>query len=179
MFFQTTELNGLYLIKPKIFKDVRGSFIKTFHLDTFKEYGVREQFTESYYSVSKKNVLRGMHFQIPPHEHTKLVYATSGAALDIVLDLRKNMPTYGHHLKFSLTAENGYILLIPKGCAHGFLALEDRTCMTYMQTTIYAQNSDCGIRYDSFGADWGKEEFIISDRDRSFPSLKEFMSPFR
>lgn len=178
MEFNKTDIEGLYLIKPRILEDERGKFIKTFHLDTLKEHGLKGDFKEGYYSTSQKDVLRGMHFQTPPHEHEKLVYVPSGAILDVVLDIRKNSPTYGKCVSQNLNADNGYIFYIPKGCAHGFLSLEDNTNVTYMQTTMYAPNNDGGINCHSFGFDWGIKNPIVSDRDLSFDAFSDFSTPF-
>jgi len=138
MEFIKTDIEGLYLIKPRVLGDSRGKFVKTFHADTFKEHELKYNFQESYYSSSQKDVLRGMHFQTPPYDHEKLVYVTNGSILDVVVDIRKNSVTYGKNVSQKLTAENGYIFYIPRGCAHGFLSLEDDTNVTYMQTSMYA-----------------------------------------
>jgi len=178
MEFITTEIDGLYLIKPNKFEDNRGSFIKTFHLDTLKKNGLKGDFKEGFYSTSAKNVLRGMHFQTPPHDHEKLVYVPNGSILDVVLDIRKNSPTYGKHVSQHLSSENGYIFYVPKGCAHGFLSLEDHTNVTYMQTTMYADGHDGGLNYDSFGFDWGIDAPIMSDKDKDLISFSDFTTPF-
>lgn len=178
MEFIKTEIEGLFLIKPRIFEDDRGKFVKTFHLDTLKEHGLKGDFKEGYYSNSKKDVLRGMHFQTPPEDHEKLVYVPKGSILDVVLDIRKDSPTYGKHVSQNLNDKNGYIFYIPKGCAHGFLSLEDDTNVTYMQTTMYAPNNDGGINCHSFGFDWGIENAIVSERDLSFDHFSEFETPF-
>jgi dTDP-4-dehydrorhamnose 3,5-epimerase len=179
MEFIETKIEGLYLIKPNILGDARGKFIKTFHLDTFKEKGLSGDFQESFYSTSQKNVLRGMHFQTPPYDHEKLVYVPCGSILDVVLDLRKNSPTYGKSVSQHLNSENGHLFYIPKGCAHGFLSLEDNTYVTYMQTSMYAPNNDEGVHYASFGFDWGVANPIVSERDQAFVSLADFDTPFQ
>lgn len=178
MEFVKTEIEGLYLIKPRIFEDDRGKFIKTFHLNTLNDHGLKGDFKESYYSISQKNVLRGMHFQTPPEDHEKLIYVPRGSILDVVLDIRRKSPTYGKYVSQHLNAENGYIFYIPKGCAHGFLSLEDNTNVTYMQTGMYAPNNDGGINCHSFGFDWGIETPIVSDRDLSFDNFSDFNTPF-
>ena len=178
MEFMQTKIEGLYLIKPKIFEDSRGKFVKTFHAETFEAHGLKYNFKESYYSTSQKNVLRGMHFQTPPEDHEKMVYVSRGAILDVVVDIRKSSPTYGEHISQKLTEDNGYIFYIPKGCAHGFLSLEDNTNVTYMQTSMYAPNNDGGIHPHSLGFDWGVDDIIVSDRDLTFPNLSEFSTPF-
>lgn len=178
MEFIEMEISGLYLIKPKVFGDDRGKFVKTFHFDTFKKYGLKDNFVESYYSISKKNVLRGMHFQTPPYDHEKLVYVPYGSIIDVIVDIRKNSPTYGKFVTQKLSAENGNIFYIPKGCAHGFLSLEDNTNVTYMQTTMHAPNNDGGINYNSFNFNWNADDAVVSDRDKSLPNLSDFNSPF-
>ncbi len=119
-----------------------------------------------------------MHFQTPPHEHIKLVYVPHGRILDVVLDIRKESSTYGKYFSTELSSENGKVLIIPKGFAHGFKSLEDNTNVTYMQTTCYAPNNDNGIKYDSFDFDWDCDEAKISDRDLSFKTLNTFHTPF-
>jgi dTDP-4-dehydrorhamnose 3,5-epimerase len=173
-----TELDGVLIIEPQVFKDERGEFVKIFHKDTFAENGMASDFAESFFSVSQKNVIRGMHFQIPPEDHAKLVYATAGKILDVVLDIRKGSPAYGKFISVELSGENHKMVYIPSGFAHGFLSLADDSCMTYLQSTMHAKECDAGIRLDSFGMDWGVSKPIISQRDRNFPELADFNSPF-
>ena len=173
-----TKIQGLKILEPKVFEDSRGKFIKTFTYDFFKDNSVDIDIKETYYSVSHKDVIRGMHFQTPPYEHIKLVYVPCGSIVDVVLDIRKNSPTYGQYFNIELSAINGNVLIIPKGLAHGFKSLEDNTHVTYMQTTCYAPNNDGGTRYDSFGFDWECENPKLSNRDKEFPRLDEFKTPF-
>lgn len=178
MEFHTTPLKGLYILEPKIFEDSRGRFIKTFNDEFFQANGLEISIKETYYSISAKNVIRGMHFQIPPYDHTKLVYVPFGSILDVVLDIRKNSPTFGKFFSIELSADNGKIIVIPQGFAHGFKALEDNTNVTYMQTTCYAPEHDYGIHYDSFGFNWDTNKPELSYRDSSFPLFQQFDSPF-
>lgn len=173
-----TTIDGLKIFEPRIFEDERGKFIKTFTNDFFNDNGLDINIKETYYSISEKNVIRGMHFQTPPYEHIKLVYVPYGSILDVVLDLRKDSPTYGKYFNIELSSENGKTLIIPKGLAHGFKSLEDNTNVTYMQTTCYTPNNDGGIKYNSFGFDWNCKSPKISDRDLTFPNLNNFMTPF-
>lgn len=173
-----TDIDGLLLLEPNIFKDSRGKFIKTFTDDFFKENNLDISIKEIYYSISNKDVIRGMHFQIPPYDHIKLVYVPYGSIIDVVLDLREGSATYGKYFSIELSSNNGKVLIIPKGLAHGFKSLEDNTNVTYMQTTCYAPNNDGGVRYDSFGFGWNCKSPKISDRDKTFSSLKEFKTPF-
>lgn len=178
MQFVQTAIEGLLIMEPRIFEDVRGRFIKTFHKETFAAEKLESEFVESYYSISQKGVIRGMHFQTPPHHHAKLVYVPQGRVTDVVLDIRKNSPTYGRSVAVELSAENGKALYIPKGLAHGFRSHEDGTNVTYLQTSMYAPNNDAGIRYDSFGFDWGDGEPVMSERDLAFDGFESFDSPF-
>ena len=119
-----------------------------------------------------------MHFQIPPHEHHKLVFVNQGSIVDVVLDIRKNSPTYGKHFSCVLNADNGIALYIPKGMAHGFLAQEDNTIVNYMQTSLYSKECDKGIHYNSFGFNWKTTEPIVSERDLTFETFQNFKTPF-
>lgn len=173
-----SKLVGCYEIQPKIFKDDRGVFIKTFHEDIFKQFGLRTDFAEEYYSVSKKNVLRGLHFQTPPMEHTKLVYCTQGSVIDAVVDLRKGSATYGEFAIFQMSAEKANMVYIPEGFAHGFSVLSDSATMLYKVTSVYLQGNDEGIRWNSVQIPWKNDHPIMSDRDKMFPALKDFDTPF-
>jgi dTDP-4-dehydrorhamnose 3,5-epimerase len=174
-----TNLKGLFIIEPDAFSDARGAFTKTFHKATFAEAGMETSFDESFYSLSKKGVIRGMHFQIPPEDHAKLVYVPAGEILDVAVDLRRDSPTYGQRESAILSAENHKMIYIPKGFAHGFLALRDDSCTVYLQSTMRSAEHESGIRYDSFGMDWGVSDPITSDRDQKFPALPEFKTPFK
>ena len=178
MKFIQTLIPGAYLIHPKFFKDKRGVFIKTFHIDTFKEQNIECDFKESFYSYSKKNVIRGMHFQNPPHDHAKLVYVSQGAVLDVLVDLRKGSPAYGKFFSAELSSENHQLIYIPQGCAHGYLSTKDNSCVIYMHTTVHVPGADTGIHFESFGFNWGVENPILSDRDKSFKHLSDYESPF-
>lgn len=169
---------GVFVIEPTPFIDNRGFFVKTFNEDLFKSFGLETDFKESFFSVSNKNVIRGMHFHLPPKSHSKLVYVTNGKVLDVVVDLRKNSRTYGQYISAELSADNHQMLYIPKGCGHGFISLEDNTCTIYLQTGVYSQEFDSGIHFDSFGFTWPCKKPIISKRDNEMVLLKNFVSPF-
>ncbi len=171
MKFVSTEIDGVYIIENFNAKDSRGSFTKTFNAEMFKEAKLCVGFKESYYSISNKDVIRGMHFQLPPFEHEKLVYVAKGEVLDVVLDLRKDSKTFGKYISVNLSGDNCRSLYIPKGLAHGFRSLKDDTIMVYNVSTVYNAEYDSGILYNSFGFDWGIITPIISERDKS---LKEF-----
>ena len=173
-----TDFEGLLILQTVNFQDNRGGFQKLFNYDFFKENGLDTDFKEFYYSVNKKGVRRGMHFQIPPYEHTKVVYVSNGKILDVCVDIRKNSKTYGKCFSIELDDQKAQYLYIPKGFAHGFLSLEDNTIVNYAQTSCYNKECDCGILQDSIDFDWGKDDPIASGRDLLFPKLTEFDSPF-
>ena len=173
-----TALDGCFEIRPFFTEDDRGTFVKTFHEERFAELGLPINWREEYYSRSRKGVLRGMHFQTPPHDHEKLVYCMQGRVLDVVVDLRKASPTFRKHIAIELNEALGNGLMIPKGMAHGFLALSGDVLIAYKVTTVYAPSNDKGILWNSFGATWGVTQPIISLRDAAHPSFSDFVSPF-
>lgn len=173
-----TRIDGLLLIENFTHHDDRGSFIKTLNYDILKSAGADDlDFKEIYFSISKNNTLRGMHFQRPPTDHAKFIYLTAGKVVDVILDLRKNSKTFGSYADFDLVAYKNS-LYIPRGCAHGFKALELNTVMVYNQTSVYNNELDSGIHYDSFGYNWQIDEPIISERDKNLISFSQFKSPF-
>lgn len=174
----TTPFEGLFVIQHRIFSDNRGLFVKTYNQEIFKQLNIDLEIKERYYSVSHKNVIRGMHFQTPPEDHIKLVTVVTGKILDVVLDIRKNSKTFGKCFSIEIDATEGKTIYIPQGFAHGFLALENNTIVEYNQTTGYAPNNDAGIKYDSFGFNWNIEVPVISERDQAFISFHQFKSPF-
>lgn len=175
---ESLPLLGAALITLPAFFDTRGSFVKTFHDTLLKERGIDFELKESYFSYSKKDVIRGMHFQLPPHQHAKIVFCPHGAILDVMLDLRKDSPTYKQYFAEELSQQNHKGFYIPEGFAHGFKALTDDALTYYLVSSEYNKESDTGIRYDSFGFDWNVEDPIVSERDMSFTSLEDFQSPF-
>lgn len=174
-----TALSGLKIIETNHFCDERGVFHKYFSKDEFNNLGLESDFKEAYYSINQKNVIRGMHFQIPPANHTKLVYVTSGRILDVCLDIRRDSSSYGKYFSIELSGDKAQCLYIPSGFAHGFKSLENNTCVHYLQTTCYNASCDMGLRYDSFGFEWGEGEFIISARDKEHIEFQNFISPFK
>jgi dTDP-4-dehydrorhamnose 3,5-epimerase len=179
MEFVDTPLPGVVELRPDVARDRRGTFVKTFHRDLFAEHGLRTDFVEEYYSVSHARVLRGLHFQLPPHDHAKLVYCAAGKVLDAALDLRRGSPAFGRHVLVELEADRGNCLYLPPGLAHGFYVLQAPAILVYNQTSVYARSHDAGVRWDSAGIPWPDADPILSDRDRGFPPLAEFPSPFR
>src|ERR1035437_6763131 len=135
---------GTFLIQPKVFADNRGDFVKTFHEPLFLELGIQFMPVEEFFSTSHKNVLRGMHFQMPPHDHDKLVYCIRGRVLDVLVDLRKTSPCFRRCASAELSAVNHHLSFIPKGVAHGFLSLDDDSLMVYKTSTFHAPEHDAG-----------------------------------
>jgi dTDP-4-dehydrorhamnose 3,5-epimerase len=178
MNFIETKLHDVYIIEQDLSKDERGSFVKTFQKSKFISKGLDCNFRESYYTHSKKDVIRGMHFQIPPYEHAKLVTVMQGVMVDVILDCRKNSPTYNKHISIELSRENSRSVYIPKGCAHGFGALSQLVIAYYMVTSEYSSKHDQGVRYNSFDFDWPIKQPIVSGRDDLFLPLRQFISPF-
>lgn len=179
MEMRDTQIPGCYELLPRVMRDQRGSFVKTFHAEQFSALGLRTAWAEEYYSLSYRGVLRGLHFQLPPHDLDKIVYCPSGRVLDVVLDLRVGSPAFGRHCTFDLNCEVANMIYIPKGCAHGFYTISDQALMCYKVSAVYAPEADTGILWSSAGVDWPGAEPLISPRDASFPMLQQFDSPFR
>lgn len=173
-----TTVPGCFELIPRKMEDARGCFVKTFHRDTFQEYGMETEWREEYFSISHRGVLRGLHFQLPPHDHAKLVYCMSGEMLDAVVDLRVGSPMYGRHILFRLSAADTKMIYIPKGCAHGFYTLSESATMMYKVGTVYAPEADTGILWDSVDIPWPDNDPLISVRDSGFRPFAEFVSPF-
>ncbi len=173
-----TNIAGCFEIYPDVFKDERGAFVKTFHQDIFDKHGLTTDFAEEYYSCSKKGVLRGFHFQLPPHDYVKIVYCVFGTVMDAVVDLRKGSRTYGQHAVFELSGEKANALYLERGLAHGYYVMSDFAIVMYKVTTIYAPEHDFGILWNSAGVPWPDDMPILSKRDKGFPPLCQFESPF-
>jgi dTDP-4-dehydrorhamnose 3,5-epimerase len=171
------DIPGCYIIPSTAVSDSRGGFSKVFQRSWFEGMAPVSSFAEFYFSTSKKGVIRGMHFQVPPHDHQKLVVCVRGRTCHAILDLRRDSPTYGKHVAVSLGVDNAGIL-IAKGCAHGFQALTDEATLFYCVGTEYVPSCDQGVLWNSFGFDWPLKDPVLSDRDRSFVPLGDFRSPF-
>lgn len=171
-------LQDAKMLRLPAFSDHRGSFVKTFHDTALSAGGIDFTLKESYFSVSGQDVIRGMHFQVPPHQHSKIVFCPAGAILDVIIDLRRNSPTYGRHHAEILSGENHLACYIPEGFAHGFKALTADAITYYLVSSEHAPASDAGIRWDSFGYDWACPAPVMSARDQAFGSLSDFRSPF-
>ncbi len=178
MIFKPSLLEGALVLDLPAFTDERGLFVKTFHETMFREAGIGFTLRESYFSHSVKDVIRGMHFQLPPYQHSKIVFCPQGAILDVIVDLRKESPTYGQYDARELSSANHKAFYMPEGFAHGFKSLTDDAITYYLVSSEYNREHDTGIRYDSFGLDWEVPSPVMSPRDRSFIALEDFESPF-
>jgi len=166
-----TSLKDVYIISNDPYADNRGTFYKYYHSDSFSSV-FNGKFVESFYSVSHLNVLRGMHFQLSPFSHWKLVTVFSGCILDVVVNIDKDSEDFGRFLPFYLKAAHQSLLIRPS-YAHGFLSLEDSSVVNYLTSSVYSQEHDSGIHWNSFGFDWGGISPIISKRDSTFPPLMD------
>jgi dTDP-4-dehydrorhamnose 3,5-epimerase len=174
MKFIQSKIAGCFVIEAEIKKDHRGCFVKTFNESIFKENAIEVSFKESFYSISRKNSLRGMHYQKSPHQISKLVYCSQGEIMDVVLDIRKDSPTYGQFDFYVISQKNAKMIFLPEGIAHGFLTLSEEAAVSYFQSQEYNPKSDAGILWNSFGMDWKIFDPIVSDRDKNFIKFSEF-----
>lgn len=174
-----TILEGCAEVRLRPHRDARGLFLKTYHEATFRDLGLGTDWREEFISTSSKGVIRGMHFQVPPHQHAKFVVCLAGRVLDVALDLRAESPTYGCCAAVELSADMANGLYIPEGFAHGFQALEDGASLLYKVSSMHSPAHDQGLRWDSFGFQWPMAPPIVSPRDAAFGGLSEFQTPFR
>lgn len=179
MRIEETDLPGCFLVRSGRVADARGSFIKTFHAATFTSAGLRTDWRETYCSTSVRSVVRGMHFQLPPADHAKLVFCTAGQVLDVILDLRRGSPAFGQHRSFRLDEAAGVGVYIPSGCAHGFLSLSETSTMDYKVTSVHSPEQDAGVAWDSFRFKWPVAAPVLSERDGKHPPFGQFETPFR
>ena len=175
MKFIETKLKGCFILEPKIIKDERGYFMESFNEKTFSEgVGQKVTFIQDNQSFSSKGVLRGLHYQTGEHAQAKLVRVLQGEVLDVVVDLRPNSPTFGQYESVVLTAENQTQFFIPRGFAHGFLALED-VVLQYKCTGLYNKQSEGGIIWNDkdLNINWGIENPIVSSKDLELPTFEQ------
>lgn len=178
MLISEIDIPGCFEITPKRVEDVRGAFVKILHEETFASHGVQIEFVEEYYSKSFQNVLRGLHFQTPPHDHIKMVYCVYGSILDVIVDLRVGSSTYGQHRIFDLSDANAKALVLAKGIAHGFYTMSREAIVIYKVSTVYSSEYDKGILWNSLEIPWPSRSPLLSARDMEFPSFQEYSSPF-
>lgn len=180
MTVEKTFIEGLLVIQPRVFEDARGYFFESFNEKLFTEAGVSTHFVQDNQSLSQKGVLRGLHFQAPPHAQAKLVRVISGAVLDVAVDIRNGSPTYGKHYSIELNARNKTMFYIPTGFAHGFLTLEDHTVFSYKCSGYYNKDSEGTLLWNDpeLEIDWNVFAPLLSDKDKAGAELKNFKSPF-
>jgi len=178
MKINNTELEGVLIIETERYFDNRGYFCETYN--TFLLQAIGHGFVQDNESCSKLHVVRGLHFQKPPHEQGKLVRVVTGRVLDVVLDLRKKSNTFAKHICVELSAENNKQLWIPPGFAHGFLALEDDTKLVYKCTQYYNKEAEATILWNDkdLKIDWTIQNPIVSEKDSIAPAFSDFVSPF-
>jgi dTDP-4-dehydrorhamnose 3,5-epimerase len=175
-----TELNGLFVLKPKVFEDERGYFYESYNQNLFKLAGINFDFVQDNQSLSQKGVLRGLHFQNPPHAQGKLVRVITGSVYDVAVDIRKDSKTYGKWFGLELTEKNKWMMFVPPGFAHGFLTLENNTIFSYKCTNFYNKASeDCLLWNDKdLNIDWNFDKPLLSAKDLEGKPFKGFLSQF-
>ena len=172
--FKRLDIQEIILIKPKVFVDERGYFLETFKKSDFIRNGIEFEFVQDNHSFSKKNVIRALHYQIPPKEQGKLVRVIKGNIWDVAVDIRKNSPTYLKWVGAELCDKNHYMLFIPPGFAHGFAVMSEHAHLLYKCTSEYDQNLERGIRWNDtdISINWPIKNPIVSKRDMNLPFLK-------
>lgn len=176
MKFTKTKLEGALIIDAEKREDDRGFFARVFCLNEFKDQGIDISIVQVNVNFSvRKGTLRGMHFQNHPYQEDKIVRCTKGALFDVIIDLRKDSPTYKQWIGVELTENNHRALLVPKGFAHGFLTLEDNTEANYLVSQFYTPGAESGIRYNDpqFNIEWPLEPVVVSEKDANHPDYEE------
>ncbi len=177
-----TEIDGVYIIEPRLFNDARGYFFESFSQRDFDAKVRHIDFVQDNESKSSYGVMRGLHFQRPPYSQSKLVRCVRGAVLDVAVDIRKESPTYGKHVAVKLSEDNHRQFFIPRGFAHGFSVLSDVAVFQYKCDNFYHPEADGGISIidESLGIDWNipTDKAILSDKDTKHDLFKDFDSPF-
>lgn len=173
----TTAIEGVVILEPEVFGDERGYFFESFSQREFEEKVCKTTFVQDNESSSRYGVLRGLHFQKPPHAQAKLVRVVKGKVLDIAVDIRKGSPTFGHHVSTELSGENKRQLFIPRGFAHGFAVLSNEVVFQYKCDRYYVPHSEGGILWNdpALGIDWKlpAEDVILSEKDKKNVLLNE------
>jgi dTDP-4-dehydrorhamnose 3,5-epimerase len=171
MILRPLELQGAFLVEIEPREDHRGFYARSFDARAFKSHDLAESFVEGGISHNaRRGTVRGMHMQLPPHAQAKLVRCTRGAIYDVIIDLRRDSPTYGRWFAVELSASGTTMLYVPEGFAHGFQTLEDDVEVSYQLSDYYDPEAEFGVRWNDprFGIEWPIDDVVISDRDRSF-----------
>lgn len=178
MSLRSLDTPGCFVIQFTTSSDPRGRFIKNYQERWFLDEGITANFVEEYYTISHYGVLRGLHFQRPPHDLSKMVYCVQGKVIDVIVDLRKGSPMYGKFELITLSEGNNTGIYLAPGIAHGFWVTGSEAILQYKVTSYYHLEADDGIRWDSLGIPWPGQHPIISERDQGFIPFSEFDSPF-
>ncbi len=175
--FTPLDIADVILIEPTRFEDTRGFFSETYNKKEFLEAGINEDFVQDNFSISHKGVIRGLHFSKPPHQIVKLVRCLEGEILDVVVDMRPESKTFGKWVSEILSGENGKMLFVPRGFAHGFCALTDRVGVSYKVTDYYFPESEVGIIWNDpdLAIDWPKGEYLLSEKDKKLPYFRDLL----
>ena len=177
-----TDIEGVVIIEPRIFSDDRGYFFESFSQREFEEKVCKTTFVQDNQSKSSYGVLRGLHFQKPPHAQSKLVRVVKGAVLDVVVDIREGSPTYGQHVAVELTEDNHRQLFVPRGCAHGFSVLSEDVIFQYKCDNLYNKESEGAILWNDadLNIDWQipADKVVLSEKDMANSALKDFQTAF-
>jgi dTDP-4-dehydrorhamnose 3,5-epimerase len=178
MEFHELSIKGLILVKPQAFEDERGFFLERYNQGVFQNHGIDIHFVQDNHSQSSKHVLRGLHFQIPPRAQDKLAWVARGEAFDVAVDLRRDSPTFGKWQGVFLSESNKQMLLVPKGFAHGFVALSDRVDFMYKTSEFYSHDHDRGLVWNDpyVSIDWPIRKPILSRKDSRLPTLRDLMN---
>lgn len=177
-----TDIDGVVILEPRVFTDSRGYFFESYNKEVFEKEVGHVDFVQDNESCSSRGVMRGLHFQRPPHAQAKLVRCVRGSVLDVAVDIRKGLSTYGKHVSCLLTEHNHRQFFIPRGFAHGFAVLSDTAVFQYKCDNYYCPEADGGISIvdTSLGIDWQLNiaEAILSEKDKHHPLFAEFETPF-
>jgi dTDP-4-dehydrorhamnose 3,5-epimerase len=179
MTFCECEIPGCYRIELPVHADARGRFVKPLVASRLAQIGLGTEFVETFYTVSGENVLRGMHLQLPPADHAKLVYCVTGAVMDVCLDVRRGSPTFGRHIVVELSPERNHAIYLSRGIAHGFFVRQAPAIIVYHVTSEHEPRLDSGIAWNSFGVQWPTDSPVLSPRDAALTPWKDFQTPFR
>lgn len=182
MNFIETDIEGVFIVEPRVFPDARGHFFESWNRAAFEAAGLRYDFVQDNQSLSSRGTIRGLHFQKGEHAQAKLVRVIAGTVLDVAMDLRAGSPTFGRHVAAELSGENFRQLLIPRGFAHGFSVLSETAVFAYKCDNFYCREAEGGVRFDdpALGIDWRvpAAERLLSDKDKTHPFLEDFKPCF-
>lgn len=180
MEFRKIDIEGPLIIEPRVFYDDRGYFFESYSRQKFEAAGLDLDFVQDNQSLSQAGAVRGLHFQAPPFDQGKLVRVIKGAVYDVIVDIRKNSPTYGKHYGIELSEDNFLMFWIPSGFAHGFSTLKDQTIFQYKCTRVYNRESEGGLLWNDpqLNINWQVTDPILSEKDKGLPPLSTFRSPF-